>query len=321
MSKIIIVDSQESSKTARFWKKHRSLIFSRLKKSSVHITDSLQEIPSNIQLYQQIILVGSDSFFSRIITLIYPLTHTFNRKPSFAFISSEKNSAIAKGLHIPNQLDLYLQSIQEVNSIPFDVVKCHFLDMEGNTKEHIMLNDAVFGVKPMQFKFLMNNLVNLFAMNWLEKKPSKHIEIHEGIEHVFSGNYLFSFLLLGNQVINGPKIKYRPRIGLRNFDYLQCNHVIKKLSDFKQCFSSQNIEWKKQIFHHSSDKLRVKGTGKGNFLIIDGNWLGKLPAKFELIQKAFDVISYMEPIHIKPHWNKEQPIVPFLVQPARKKTF
>ncbi len=255
-------------------------------------------------MFEVIVFVGNDSFFSRMVNNFFPLLTDNLGRNTLAFISDSKSSALSDGLGISSNLESLLYIIRKNQSITMDLLRCHYIDIHGFPASSLVLNDVLIGIPFIKYPVILRNImqmVKLFSPILLKKKK---IALINEKKVVYEGNYVFSLLLLGRKITKGPRIRSPVRINLNGFEYFQLNYqtFMDQNWSISSLLSRKLLSRSKYLFHRKFSELEIKGMGQDNRIVGDGLYLGRLPATFTFLPKAVRVISPLLPIKLKEPW-------------------
>jgi len=310
MNCLFIVNILLSARTAKFWRKNRLLIIEQFDSPEVFYPESASDIPaSDLENFEVIVLIGDSIFFNRIVNNLYPaLTENLGQN-ILAFISDSSRSALTDGLGLPRRVQKSIALIKKKQSIPMDLIRCHYIDHHGFPSNQLVLNDVLVGLPLLKIPLVLESL-----LNWTKSAPilpfrkkKKTISlIHKG-KLLYQGEYFFGILLLGRRITRGPKIGHRMRINLTGFDYIQLNsRTLKGITTALPDLLSGKLESQKpDLLYKKLNELEINGVGKDNKLIADGTHIGRLPASFTFLPKAVRVISPLITAKIKKPWKKK----------------
>ncbi len=312
---LIAVNSHFCLKTEKFWIKNQVLIEKQFQHYVViHPESKNYNSQIDINEFDVIIMIGDDVFFSCFVNSVFYDLSDKNRTKHVAFIPDRRGTAIASGLGLPSQLQKQLDLIRKKQSILLDLVRCHYMDKRGIPRSHFVLNDVLMGISPSKLPLLFKTIAELAKNTPLlpSKKKSKKIQILSEGSVVYSGKYVFSAVLLGNKITNGPKIpsKAKIRTNLTCFEYYQLNsrYFAGIKTPFKNLFQGSSNDDTGYIFSGSYGELIIKGEGAENAIIADGVHLGRVPATFSFLPKALRVIAPLLTVRICQPWkNKVSP--------------
>ena len=311
MRYLIVVNSFLSPKTARFWVKNESTIKQQLPDSDVYLPESrLPRLNVDIKSIKTIVLVGSDSFVNQMVNCFYPLLNTDPENTPIAIIPHDKNSSLASGLGLPNSLQYQLELIRKNQSVYLDVARCHFFDRRGLPSNRLILNDALIGIPNSKLPLFFKTISQLASSpSFLPfRKPKKAITLISGNSILYQGDFIFSLILLGNKVTNGPTVRNNPRVNRLKFDYLQMNSsrpkditalLLKAL--FTEFVEGENSN----LIQLRVAEISIKGKGGDMSIIADGLHIGQLPATFSLLPKALKVVSPRITVRLKKSWKRD----------------
>ena len=300
---LIIVNSNLSKKTSKYWAKNSENIVKQFSSADVFILDAIapqQKI--NLKSYKIIIIVGDDLFFNHVINFFFP--NITNQ--CIAFLPDSNDSSICCGLNYPMRLSKKIELIKSCNYIPLDIIKSHYINKNGLPDSCIILNDILIGIAPLKIPLFFRTI-----MQWLRSssiipftRSPNHITLVQGKNTIYSGRYLLGLILLGNKITDGPRIRNKNRINISKFDYFQLNTQIAsnmKIS-LANLFSAEESPKQQNIFHKKINDLEIKAIGNENNIIADGIHVGRLPASFVILPKALNVISPLNVLKLSKPW-------------------
>ncbi len=302
---LILINKNLSTRTAKFWNKNKERILSEFADADLYFLDSDQpQEPIDIERHDTVILIGDNSFFNRIINCFF---NELSDK-TIAFIPDRDNSALTSGLQLPTKINETIELIQCRQTIPLDIIRCHYIDMRGLPANCLVLNDVVMGVSPKRFPLLLRTFVQWCKFSPLIPftKKQNTITLLQNQNTIYRGKYIISLILLGNAITHGPKVIQKNRINLSKFDYLQLNaqSALEITSPLASVFSRFTPSDNRNSLHKQFSEIEINGLGKENNLIADGIHIGRLPASFTLLPKALRVVSPLNVVTSKRPWTQ-----------------
>ncbi|MCP4752033.1 MAG: hypothetical protein GY866_14150 [Proteobacteria bacterium] len=307
MSYLFVINSVLSSRTARFWKRNQAIVRHYFPDTELHFPESFQsQAEVDLKYCETIVFIGDDIFFNGIVNSIYQRFTENHGKNVLAFIPDSGNSALADGLGLPSRIRDQLELIKCKQTIPMDLVRCHFIDKHNYPASHLILNDILIGLPILKFPLILRHVAERIksSSHALLKKNRKKITLINDGKIIYEGNYVFALLLLGRKITNGPRIRSKIRINLTKFEYFQLNYQSFKdvASSLPEIFSNRSEDKDQYFIRKKFSELEIKGTSTDNKIIADGRYLGRLPATFTLLPKAIRVISPLIAVQIKTPW-------------------
>lgn len=303
MQRLFIVNAKASKRTARFWRRHQDLLRQKLGDIEALLVDSRSL--EGLELYEefeQLVLVGDDSFFHQAINQIHGDLQDKDRRQHYAFLPDNPHSALAASLELPQGLKAQLDLLKKSPKVPFDLVRCHCIGQGGTPASRLILNDALIRLPKMKLPLILRTVVQWFRTysGLFDRKAPSKVALFEKGKKLFEGDYVCAIMLLGTKITEGPRISTKRRFLRKKFFYYQLN--ANDLLDYTTALPRflDEAELKKDddpnIFQGQFADLDVRGLGEENRIIADGLWIGRLPASFTLLPKALDVVSPMTPI-------------------------
>ena len=306
---LILINKNLSSRTSRFWKDNERLIRSEFSDADLYFLDSDQpQTPIEIVGHDLVILIGDDSFFNRIINCF----HVELAGIQIAFFPDNGKSALTSGLRYPKKSIEIIDLIKSRQTIPLDLIRCHYIDIQGLPANCLVLNDIVIGSFPRPVPLLLRTFFQWCHDSSLIpiKKKENKITLLQHRKEICREKYIILLILLGNTVTHGPRILDKNRINLKKFELFQLNSqsAIKIISPLAGLFFKKPSLENRNLLHKQLSEVEVHGLGKENILIVDGIHLGRLPASFTLLPKTFNVISPLNVVALKKQWERKVPI-------------
>jgi hypothetical protein len=312
MKSLIVANSVLSSKTAQFWQKHQHVIEHYLRDSDCIFPDVKNlKLPDDLSNYDVIVLIGDDKFFSCFIDATFYEVSPGKRQTCLAFVPDRQNSALANGLVLPFKLENQLELINKRQTVLLDVIRCHYIDKKGFPNSRVIINDALIGIAPGNLPLVLKTLAAIAKNPPLlpVRNTNKQIKLYNSGNILYEGGYVFSAVVLGNQLTDGPKLPRRNKLrcNLSGFDYYQLNTgMSQKLRNvFARLIVEEERTANKIYFSGSFSELIIKGEGADNTLIADGMYLGRLPATFTFLAKAIKVIAPILTVRVCQPWQKK----------------
>ena len=312
MQILVIINSNLSTKTASFWRRNGEQIETAFPTAQYLFPDNnFPDLSTDFEYCKLVILIGDTSFFHHVINSIFNIPSHSKSGRKIAFIPDTKESAIRSNLHLPVKITAQIELIQSQQSMPLDLIRCHYIDRKGIPASILVLNDILIGVPvsglPLFFKAFIRWVKIVF--NYASMKKKHRIKLKQGDQVIFEGHYLFSLILLGNKITKGSLSYHsaKTRVGKRSFEYIQfTSQSFKDYSASLPQLLSGNIRYdKKSSFIKKFDCLEIQGIGDENELIADGIHIGRLPASFTFLPNALEVISPWTLKPMKAKWNKK----------------
>lgn len=301
MKYLLVVNSHFSTKTRKFWDRNRFLIEEQLEVAELFIPKSNNlRAQLTLDAYDIIILVGGDRFFSAFVNAVF---YDLSDHKAIAFIPDNGNSALGGALGLPPKVEQQLQLISKEQAILLDILKCHYIDKRGIPNSSFVLNDVLIGFPIARGPLFFKTFTELAKSSSIlpSGKNLKTIQLINQGQVLYEGNYIFAAAVLGNRVVDGPKIPSRNKLrtNLLKFDYYQLNSfsLANLKLPFARLFHLENGN-SGYLFNGQYKDLILKGEGQENSIIADGVYLGRLPATFTFLPKALKVIAPLLTIRV-----------------------
>jgi len=307
MKCLFVVNILLSARTAGFWRKNRIQILEQFEAPEIFYPESVADLPhvkfSDVEL---IVLIGDDGFFHWAVNRFYDRLMENLGRNILAFVPDSRGSALADGLGLPWHFDASIKLIKRKQTVPLDLLRCHYIDHHGFPASCLVLNDVVIGLPPIKLPLVIENLAHWLGalpLTRFRRRKKQITLVHDG-NVLFDGDYLFGLLLLGRKVTRGPRFKRRLRINLAYFEYLQVNsrNIRGLITALPGLLSGRLEDRKPEVLHFRLAELEAKGVSQDNKLIVDGTHVGKLPASFTLLPKSIRVISPLITVKAAKTW-------------------
>ncbi|MDT8448176.1 MAG: hypothetical protein RRB13_14885 [bacterium] len=303
MQRLFIINSKGSKRTAQFWRRHGQALAEGLPGAEQLAVDarSLAGLES-YQEYDQLILVGDDSFFHLAINQLHGNLLEKESRQHYAFLPDHRESALGSSLELPSSLKSHLELLRRSPTIPFDLVRCDCIGTQGTPARRLILNDALIRLPQMKLPLVLRTVVQWFRTYsgiFQRKAPSK-VTLFEHGEKRFEGEFVCAIMLLGNKITDGPRLNSKRRFLRKRFAYYQlnANDLLDYTTALPRFLDEDALDRgdDPNIFQGNFTDLDIRGLGEENRIIADGVPIGRLPASFTLLPKALSVVSPMTPV-------------------------
>lgn len=319
MKFLLVINSNLCAKTSSFWLRYGDQIdhfFGEYE--HCYPKDRQIMVPSKINDYDVIILIGDDTFFSCFINAVFYELASKKKQTALAFIPDRRNTAMASSLGLYSKVSDQCEAILKQNTLFLDLIRCHYLDKKGIPRSHFIINDAVIGVSAARLPLVLKTIAAIAKHPPIlsTRNPSKHIVLQNGGETIYSGGYSFAAILLGSKLTNGPRLPFKNRLrcNLNSFDYYQISHPSQynAKSGVFETLSSSFENLGKYVMSQNFNELTLRGEGEENTIIADGMHLGRIPATFSFLPKAIRVIAPLQTLKVGQPWHQKvtAPVMP-----------
>ena len=301
MIQLLIVNSK-SNTTLSFWNRHQNQILGFFNETEIIETLTAISQYSDFKTIKKIIVIGNDAFFTDVINRFYEVIEKKGPLPPFGLIADSKESLLAYDMCLPFKMQPRLELLAKNHFVPLDLIRCHYVGKDNAPCNRFILNDAIIGIQPLKTPLVESSITNKFRF-WLSgllQPKRKMIRICESNEETYSGDYVFSIILLGNQITGGPRIRSKIRLNLNHFEYFQFSpHSLPQLwYSMIKLRQGHFFSLGAPIFQGQFCDQKLLATGEENSIIADGQYLGHLPATFTFLPKAIRVISSISSIPV-----------------------
>jgi YegS/Rv2252/BmrU family lipid kinase len=252
--------------------------------------------------HELIIGVGGDGTMNEIANGFFDRRLIINPETTLGVVPSGTGSDLTKSLRIPTGIKDALKVITQAPSVPIDVVRVTFQSNAGPEMDRFFLNVADFGVGGEVVREVNRRRLERKAssyvrclvrtmMHYRSKKIRIQVEGHELPED----KYLIGAVANGR--IFGKGMKFAPHAKLDDgqFDVI----LVKSMPFAEFCRHGWKIFFGKHLSHHKIRFLRgrsLEALSPDNqevLLELDGEQLGSLPARFEILPRHLLVKGYV----------------------------
>ena len=249
-----------------------------------------------------VIGVGGDGTMNEIANGFYEEKIIINPEAALGIVPSGTGCDLTRSLNIPSRLKDALQVIIDAPSCPMDIGKVTFMSRSGEPEERFFLNVADFGVggevvqkvnqKRMERK--ASSYVKCLISTMIQYK-NKHIQIKVDGRELPKGEYLIGAVANGGIFGKGMKIAPQAKLDDGLFDFV----CVKGMKFLEFClhgwkiFLGTHLTHPKIFLMHSRRIEAVPDEDENVLLELDGEQLGSLPARFEMIPRSLLIKGYL----------------------------
>lgn len=241
-----------------------------------------------------VIGVGGDGTMNEIANGFFENGRIINPSTSLGILPSGTGCDLMKSLRIPLGLRSALKVICETRGMPIDVGRASYMTSEGKTEGRFFLNISDFGIG--------GEVVRRVNERRLQRKASSYVRCLIDAMREYKGrdirlkidgrtweekDCLIGAVANGRVFGKGMKIAPLARIDDGWFDVI----LVKGMKFFEFCRHGWKLFTGGHLSHPKISCLRTRtveassATGDDVLLELDGEQLGKLPARFEIIPR------------------------------------
>ena len=252
-----------------------------------------------------IIIVGGDGTISEIVNAFKKAKLSKTKLPKLALLNSGTGGDFCRYLKIPKNIDLAVERILNGRIISVDIGKLNCLSLEGKSIENYFVNVASFGLsglvvknvnkrearKSPQFYYLRATLKSFFSY---QKIPVKISYNNQG----YQTSLLITQVIYNGSSFGGGMCIAPPKARIDDGCFSMV--CIKDLNSLQALWQSRRLLYRKTL-KKSKNVIVVEGTSlsaeaveendnKKVLIDADGECIGTLPIKVELLSQALDFV-------------------------------
>ncbi len=252
--------------------------------------------------HELIIGVGGDGTMNEIANGFFDSRIIINPETTLGILPSGTGCDLTKSLKIPAGIKGALKVITQGPSAEIDVGRVTFRSSAGPEMQRIFLNVADFGVggevvrqvNQQRMERKASSYVRCLVKTMMHYK-SKKVRIRVDGQELPEGEYLIGAVANGR--IFGKGMKFAPHAELDDgqFDII----LVKSMSFGEFCRHGWKIFLGKHLSHRKIQFIRGRqvdafSTGEEDVLLeLDGEQLGSLPARFEILPHHLLIKGYV----------------------------
>jgi len=249
-----------------------------------------------------VIGVGGDGTMNEIANGFYEEKRIINPEAALGIVPSGTGCDLTRSLNIPSGLKNAMQVIIDAPSCPMDIGKATFRSRSGEPEERFFLNVADFGVggevvqkvNQKRLERKASSYVRCLISTMVQYK-NKHIQIKVDGRELPKAEYLIGAVANGGIFGKGMKIAPQAKLDDGLFDFV-CVRGMKFLEFCRhgwKIFLGTHLTHPKIFLMHSRMIEAVPDENETVLLELDGEQLGSLPARFEMIPRSLLIKGYL----------------------------
>ncbi len=302
-TQVIVNPESNHGRTRRRWREIKEALRSHLLEFKYDFTEKpLQAIEISRQAVRSghdlIIGVGGDGTMNEIANGFFEDRRIINPESTLGIVPSGTGCDLTKSLGIPHGLRDAVKVITEAPTAAMDVGRVSFLDNSGSPAERFFLNVSDFGVGGEVVRRVNDRRLQRKASSYVRclvsamaNYRSRRIRIQVDGRDLPEGEYLIGAIANGRIFGKGMKIAPEARLDDGLLDLV----LVKSMRFFEFCRHGWRIFLGTHLSHPKISLVRGRmfeaATAEdGSVLLeLDGEQLGRLPARFEVLPRVLQV--------------------------------
>jgi YegS/Rv2252/BmrU family lipid kinase len=306
-TQVIINPESNQGRTRRRWKDIKEAIRSFIQEFRYEFTEKpLQAIEIAREAiksgHELIIGVGGDGTMNEIANGFFESRRIINPDTALGIVPSGTGSDLTKSLKIPAGLKDALKVITRAPSTPIDVGRVTFRSSAGPEMERFFLNVADFGVGGEVVKQVNRRRLERKASSYVRclvstmiRYRSRRVRVRIDGREFPEGEYLIGAVANGRIFGKGMKLAPQARLNDGQFDVI----LVKSMGFLEFCRHGWRVFLGTHLSHPKISFARARGVEAFSLddeevlLELDGEQLGGLPARFEILPRLLLVKGYI----------------------------
>ena len=306
-TQVIVNPESNRGRTRGRWKEIKDALRSHLREFRYDFTEKpLQAIEISREAvrsgHELIIGVGGDGTMNEIANGFFTDRRLINPETALGIVPAGTGCDLTKSLGIPSRIDDALKVITHASSMAMDVGRVSFRETSGREAERLFLNVSDFGIGGEVVKRVNERRLQRKASSYVRclvsamaNYRSRRIRIRVDGRDLPEDEYLIGAIANGR--IFGKGMKIAPGASLDDglFDLV----LVKSMRFFEFCRHGWKIFLGTHLSHpkislERGRSIEAYAVDQGEVLLeLDGEQLGTLPAKFEIVPRALQVKGYV----------------------------
>jgi YegS/Rv2252/BmrU family lipid kinase len=306
-AQVIVNPESNRGKTRKRWKLIREAIKSQIHEFRYEFTEkpfhaidlTREAIKAGWEL---IIGVGGDGTMNEIANGFFEGREIINPETTLGVIPSGTGSDFTKSLKIPSRTRDALRIITQAPSSLIDIGRVTFQDHIGKESERFFLNVADFGLGGEVVKRVNQNKLERKASSYVRclvsamvNYKSKRIRIKVDGRELTEAEYLVGAVANGRIFGKGMRVAPGAQLDDGLFDFV----LVKGMKFLEFCRHGWKVFLGTHLAHPKISligcrQVEALNLEEGDVLLeIDGEQLGHLPAKFEILPRRLLIKGYV----------------------------
>ncbi|MBI4831133.1 MAG: diacylglycerol kinase family lipid kinase [Candidatus Lindowbacteria bacterium] len=246
---------------------------------------------------EMVVAVGGDGTINEVVNGFFDSGALINPGAVLGVISRGTGSDFIKTLGIPKQIEAACQTLVGRAAHKCDVGKFTCLDRDGRTIERYFINIADFGIGGETVE-RVNRTTKAFggfasflygALSTLVAYKGKRVKVK--VDDVYESEKLVNNVVVANGQFFGGGMWIAPRARVDDglFDILVIEHMslLESLNSIPKLYKGSHIENPK--VKYLKGKTVIADSADVVLLDVEGEQVGRLPARFDIIPAAINV--------------------------------
>lgn len=308
-TQVIVNPASARGRTRKRWSEIRAVLKNWIREFKYDFTEkpfqateiARQAVKEGTEL---VIGVGGDGTIHEIANGFFEGHQLINPEATIAIVPSGTGCDLTKSLNIPQDLNRAVRTITEAPSLPMDVGKVTFTNETGQSGERYFLNVADFGlggevvkkVNERRLRRKASSYVRCLISTMIEYRARK-IRVKIDGQEVAENEYLIGAIANGKIFGKGMKIAPLARLEDGLFDTI----LIKSMNFLEFCLNGWRLINGSHISYRKVSYLKGSTIEASPLLAMepvllemDGEQIGRLPAKFEILSRRLRVKGYLD---------------------------
>ncbi len=307
-TQVIINPSSDKGRTKRRWREIRASLGEFIKEFGCEFTEkpnhasdiARQAVRDGAEL---VIGVGGDGTINEIANGFYEGRDLINPGAALGILPSGTGCDLIRSLNIPRGLRGAARVINEAPTVAMDVGRLTYTGPDGGPRQRLFLNVADFGLGGEVVRRVTEGRLKRKASSYLRcateamlrfRSPAVGIRL-DGREDLPPGDYLIGAVANGRVFGKGMKIAPDADLtdGLLNAVLVRSMNFLEFLRCGWRLFSG-GLASHPKVSCIKTALVEARPLGTDPVLIeLDGELVGKLPARFELLGSRLPVKGYL----------------------------
>lgn len=306
-TQVIVNPESNQGRTRGRWREIKSALRNHIREFGYEFTEkpfqaieiSRAAVKSGHEL---IIGVGGDGTMNEIANGFFEDRRLINPESALGILPAGTGCDLTKSLGIPQRLDDALRIITQAPSAAMDVGRVSFRENSGRETDRVFLNVSDFGVGGEVVRRVNERRLQRKASSYVRclvsamaNYRSRKIRIRVDGRDLPEGEYLIGAVANGR--VFGKGMRIAPQASLD--DGLLDLVLVKSMKFLEFCRHGWRIFLGTHLSHPKISLIRGRriealAPDQGEVLLeLDGEQLGGLPAKFEIVPRALQIKGYI----------------------------
>lgn len=304
-TQVIVNPASNKGRTRLRWQEMRASIREFIKEFGFEFTEkpnhasaiARQAVKDGAEL---VIGVGGDGTINEIANGFYDGRKLINPEAALGILPSGSGCDLMRSLHIPRGIRNAMKFITEAPVMNMDIGRLTYTNNEGRAEERLFLNIADFGLGGEVVRRVTERRLKRRASSYIRCMIDSMLNYHSprvAIEldgrELAQGEYLIGAVANGKMFGKGMKIAPEAELTDGMFDTV----LIRKMNFMEFLFHGWKLASGSLASHPKVSTARAalvearSLTPEPVLLELDGEQVGRLPARFELLKACLPIIG------------------------------